>query len=244
VIGSEHEAAIWDDVEHGAYSADLGLWEELAAGRDPVLDLGSGAGRVALRLARGGHEVWALDLEEDLIAALDDRAGEAGTPVRTVVGDVRDFDLDASFGLVAAPMQLAQLLRGAEERAAMLAAVARHLAPGGLFAAAVMDPPIVWGEAEEGSVPDVRERDGWVFSSAPLGVRPDGPELVIERLRQVVSPEGELTESRHDVRLDVVEPERLEAEAEAAGLVPAGRRAVDPTPDHVGSVVVLLEAGE
>jgi hypothetical protein len=139
-------------------------------------------------------------------------------------------------------MQLIQLLRGEQERIAMLSAVGRHLEPGGLFAAAIMDPPLVWGDAEEGSLPDVRERDGWVCSSLPLGVRSDGPELVIERLRQTVSPSGELTERRHETRLDVLEPERLEAEAEAAGLVPTDRIPIPATDDHVGSVVVVLEA--
>ena len=235
---------MWDDVEHAGYSADLGAWSELAAGRGAVLDLGCGAGRVALHLAREGHEVWAMDHEEDLIGALDERAGEAGLAVRTVVGDVRDFELDASFGLIAAPMQLVQLLRGEQERAAMLSAVRRHLGPGGLFAAAVMDPPLVWGEAEEGSLPDVREHDGWVCSSLPLGIRPDGPELVIERLRQIVSPSGELTERRNETRLDVLEPERLEAEAAAIGLVPFDRISIPPTDDHVGSLVVVLEASD
>ena len=242
MLGSTPEAAMWDDVEHGSYAADLEVWSQLAAGRGPVLDLGCGAGRVALHLAREGHVVWAMDHEEDLIAALDERAGDAEVAVRTVVGDVREFELDASFGLIVAPMQLVQLLRGEQERSAMLSAVLRHLEPGGLFAAAVMDPPLIWGDAEEGSLPDVREREGWVCSSLPLGVRPDGPELVIERLRQTVSPSGELTERRHETRLDVLEPERLEAEAEAAGMVPANRLPIPATDDHVGSVVVVLEA--
>ena len=33
----------------------------------------------------------------------------------------------------------------------------------------------------------------------------------------------------------------LEAEAAAAGLVPAGRRAITPTDVHVGSVALLFE---
>jgi SAM-dependent methyltransferase len=238
------EAAVWDDVEHGGYTADLELWSRLAPERGPVLDLGCGAGRVSLHLAREGREVWAIDSDPDLVAELSDRAREERLDVHPAEGDVRDFDLGETFGLVAAPMQLVQLLRGESERARMLASVRRHLEPTGVFAATVMDPPILWGDAEEGSLPDVREHEGWVFSSLPLGVRVDGDQLVIERLRQVVSPEGELSESRHDVRLDVLEPERLEAEAEAASLRPAGRHAVPATADHVGSVVVVMEAGK
>ena len=243
MLGSTPEAAMWDDVEHGSYVADLPLWAELAEGRDPVLDLGCGNGRVALDLAGRGHEVTALDNDPDVLAELVARAEADGVPVTAVDADARDFALGGGFELITAPMQLVQLLRGPRERSSMLAAVRRHLAPGGRFGAAVMDPPVLWGEAEERSLPDVRERDGWVFSSLPLGVSLDGPMLVIERLRQIVSPDGELSESRHDVRLDILEPDRLVAEAREAGFVPVGTHPIPPTDDHVGSVVVVLEPG-
>ena len=92
MVGSTPVAAIWDDVENGPYAADFRLWEELADGRDPVLDLGCGAGRVALHLAREGREVWALDLQEELIATLRERAADEGLEVRAEAGDMRDFD--------------------------------------------------------------------------------------------------------------------------------------------------------
>ena len=64
-------AIIWHDVECGAYAADLPLWRELAATEaGPVLDVGAGAGRVALELARAGHDVTALDLDPELLAEL------------------------------------------------------------------------------------------------------------------------------------------------------------------------------
>ena len=44
------------------------------------------------------------------------------------------------------------------------------------------------------------------------------------------------------MRLDTVSPDQLDSEAERAGLRPAGRRSVPPTPDHVGSSVVVCEA--
>jgi SAM-dependent methyltransferase len=234
-------AAIWDQVEHGVYNADLGLWTQLAAeARGPVLDLGCGSGRVALHLGRAGHDVWALDLDPELIGALAERASAEAPTVTARVADARSFALDREFGLIVAPMQLVQILGGAEGRGAMLARVRDHLAADGLFAATVIDPPLTWGDAGDEVLPDVLERDGWVFSSRPLRVRPEGATLVVERLRQTVSPTGALIEEPHDVRLDVVSAGDLEAEGAAAGLEPAGRRAITPTDDHVGSVAVLF----
>ncbi|HYP55970.1 MAG TPA: class I SAM-dependent methyltransferase, partial [Solirubrobacterales bacterium] len=129
-------ATIWHDVECGAYSADLPLWEELAdeAG-GPVLDLGCGTGRVALHLARRGNPVLGLDREPELLAALEKRA--SGLPAEAELGDAAEFALGARFGLALAPMQLLQLLdRG--QRAGCLRCVASHLRPGGLAALAIV----------------------------------------------------------------------------------------------------------
>ncbi|MFM9139047.1 MAG: hypothetical protein ACKOTH_00540, partial [Solirubrobacterales bacterium] len=53
-------AAIWHEVECGGYEADMALWERLAARfPGPILDVGSGTGRVALRLATAGASVVA-----------------------------------------------------------------------------------------------------------------------------------------------------------------------------------------
>ncbi len=66
---------IWHDLECGGYVADLPLWRELARERGgPILDVGAGTGRVALDLARNGHEVTALDRDPELLDALRRRA--------------------------------------------------------------------------------------------------------------------------------------------------------------------------
>ena len=103
-------------------------------------------------------------------------------------------------------MQVVQLLGGADGRAAMLAAVRRHLDPGGLFAAALANPFEDWSDEESlPPLPDVREEDGWVYSSTPIA-RPARRRrsFVIERNRQAVSPSGEITEERSTIELDSV----------------------------------------
>jgi SAM-dependent methyltransferase len=236
-----NEAAIWHDVECGAYAADLPLWEELAAGADgPLLDLGCGTGRVALHLARRGHEVTGLDREPDLVAELNRRAG--GLPARALVGDARDISLaEQRFGLALAPMQLVQLLDGAAERRALLAGVAAHLRRGGMAAAAVVEAvaPGAFSEAE--AIPDSREVDGWLYASLPLETAVDAERIVVRRLRRTVSPGGELRREDDRVELRVLSAATLEVEAERCDLRPVGRRTIPATEDHVGSTVVLLE---
>lgn len=241
------DRVIWHDVECASYSADLGLWRELAAAAGgPVLDLGAGTGRVALDLAGRGHDVWAIDSDAALVDALAERARECDLRVHAIAADARSFELGPGappFALAIAPMQVVQLLGGAAGRSASLERVRAVLRPGGVFAAALADP--FEGDAAEIAgppLPDVREQAGWVFQSQPIAVRqvPGGSE--IDRVRQAVSPAGELSESWNTIRLDDVAPEELEEDGRAAGLVTRARRSVPPTGDYVGSTVVVLEA--
>ena len=237
------DPVVWHDVECAAYAADLPLWEELAATADgPVLDLGCGTGRVALHLAARGHEVTGLDSEPEFLRALAARARERDLRVRTEVADARSFALGREFALVIAPMQVVQLLGGAPGRLRMLGCVREHLRPGGRFAAALADPfeGIPAGEAEP-PVPDVREQDGWVFSSTPIAVHHEEGATVIDRHRQSVSPDGELEEVVASIRLDDAPPEELEHLGASVRMRTLPRRHVPATGDYVGSTIVVLE---
>jgi SAM-dependent methyltransferase len=231
-------ALIWHDVECGSYDADLSIWEDLAAGAcGPIVDLGCGSGRVALHLGRRGHDVVGLDTELDLIEALLDRAD--GLPVRGVLGDARAFELDTDIALALAPMQLIQLLPNRRDRHECIACAAAHILPNGRIALAIVEemPAAVAGAAP---VPDVREVDGWVYSSLPLETFLEGPEIVIRRLRQTVSPAGALSEEENEVRLCRLDAEELEADGASLGLTPFGRLHIPATDLHVGSTVVVL----
>jgi len=116
--------------------------DEQIAGRFPVgqrlrvLDVGMGQGTQALRLARAGHQVTGVEQDATMVAAA--REALAGEPegirerVRIVQGDGRDTGvhfLPGSFDVVLCH----GVLMYVEEPDAMLAGVARMLAPGGLL---------------------------------------------------------------------------------------------------------------
>jgi SAM-dependent methyltransferase len=239
------DTVAWHDVECASYQADLPLWRELAAARPgPVLDLGCGTGRVALDLAGRGHEVTGVDTDAGLVSELARRARDRGLTVDGVVADVRSLTLDRRFSLAIAPMQVAQLMGGADGRRAMLASVRDRLADGGGLAVALADPfEGLPADTALPPLPDVREQNGWVLSSTPVAVRAEPGVVAIDRLRQAVSPGGELSESVVTIRLESVDADQLEREGAREGFRPLERRGVPETPDHVGSTVVVMEAG-
>jgi SAM-dependent methyltransferase len=244
--------AIWHDVECGAYDADLPLWEELAERQGgPVLELGCGTGRVALHLARRGHEVVGLDRDPELLAVLRGRASDfrhsgvgrkSDALVEALHADARDFELTSPASLVLAPTHLLQLLADAEDRAKCLRCIAAALRPGGLLAASIIEE-MPEPDGAPPPLPDVREVDGWVYSSLAVEAAIGPGEIVVRRLRQTVSPEGSLSEEPNEVRIATFSAEAFESEAAACGFVPAGRHEIPPTELHVGSLVVLLERG-
>jgi len=242
VTGLETEV-IWHDVECGAYDEDLPVWEQLAAATTgPILDLGCGTGRVALHLASRGAETHGVDVHLPLLRALGRRAAERGLDVPAWQADVRRMEPpDTSFALALAPMQLLQLLGGAEERGAALGRIARTIAPGGLAAFAIVEgTEASVGSARPGVVPDVREVDGWIYSSLPLEVVSRGGCLEVRRLRQIVAPDGMLSETEQVDRLDVLDAPAVEREGGVAGLTPVARHKVSQSEMHVASTVVVL----
>ncbi|ADT99048.1 class I SAM-dependent methyltransferase [Mycolicibacterium gilvum] len=97
-----------------------------------VLDAGCGTGRVAIELAARGFDVVGLDADPTMLETARAKAPR----LRWIEADLVDTDahLDETFDVVALPGNVMIFLdRGTE--AAVVAALARRLAPGGLLVA-------------------------------------------------------------------------------------------------------------
>ncbi|MDQ3724293.1 MAG: hypothetical protein M3335_00135, partial [Actinomycetota bacterium] len=151
-----------------------------------------------------------------------------------------DFAVPEPVALALAPMQFLQLLPSAEDRLACLECLAASLQADGLLAAALVER-LPSSNGALPPLPDVREIDGWVYSSLPVAVEVAGGQILLRRLRQTVSPAGELSEVEDELQLQALTAAQLEQEAAQAGFTPAGRRRTPETEAHVGSTVVLLE---
>ena len=240
------DAAIWQEVEFGSYEADLPIWRELAeAAGGPALELGAGAGRVSLQLASEGHEVFAVERDGELAEELERSASERELPLTVLRADLADPGSLAPAGRPAAvigPLHVIQVLES-EPRRRLLARLADIAAPGAVIGLTVVDESTLLssGAAATQILPDMRELDGWVYSSEPLWVQVGEDALTVRRLRERVSPDGQMERQIHDEILLRLPPESLEAEAEGAGMRPAGRRQISSGPNEADSTVVLLE---
>jgi len=112
-----------------------------------LVDAGCGTGRMAIELDRRGFEVVGLDLDDDMLAAA--RAKPSG--VRWVLGDLARVELGERFPLIVMAGNVMLFCRE-DDRAPIVANLARHLEPAGLLVA---------GHSLRPGGPTVEEYDGF-----------------------------------------------------------------------------------
>ena len=119
------------DLDNG-WTRDRTFCLRLAAGKGAVLDLGCGTGDLAIRIAaEHGAAVTGVDPARAMLEIA--RAKPGAERVQWVEGDARRLDLGQRFELIVMTGHAFQAMLTDQDRASALAAVARHLAPGGRF---------------------------------------------------------------------------------------------------------------
>jgi SAM-dependent methyltransferase len=145
---------LYDAVPAYAGRGDIPFYlQEAASAGSPgapatVLELGCGTGRVLLTLARAGYTVTGIDRSPSMLARCEAKLAAEPRAVRDRVAlhqaDARQFTVAAptgdGFRLAVAPFRILQHLTTTSDQLRCLAAVRRHLMPGGRFVFDVFNP--------------------------------------------------------------------------------------------------------
>jgi SAM-dependent methyltransferase len=103
----------------------------------PVLEYGTGDGRIALPILRAGHALTGVDLSAPMLGAFRDALAREASEVRRratlVEGDMASVRLRKRFPLVVCPFNAFLHLYDRASVEAFLGRVRAHLAPGGRF---------------------------------------------------------------------------------------------------------------
>ncbi|UXN58757.1 class I SAM-dependent methyltransferase [Phyllobacterium zundukense] len=110
---------------------------------DPVLEIGTGTGRISVPLAIAGNEVVGLDISPAMLeraaAKLAD-GPEVGARLQLVEGDMTNFDLNRQFPLIVNTARSFQHLLTPSQQREALQCAHRHLKPGGHLVLDLFDP--------------------------------------------------------------------------------------------------------
>ena len=224
-------AALVYDLEYPDCTGDeLTFWSQAAqAAGCRLLELATGTGRVAIALARLGHDVTGLDNSSAMLARAQRKRRrlppQAAAALRFVRGDMRDFHLAGGFDLVFVSFNSYLLLPDAAARAACLRTAYRHLRAGGSFAVDVFaanqldrtpdheQVEFLQTEPETGCRV-TRER---FYEFDPVADR--GLSTLIYRL---YADDGSVEELRLGYSLALLEPQDVAGEFETAGFEVTG----------------------
>lgn len=138
----------WESFERADWADDEDQWlqgtpltrldeqfvnEMLPAPTGRIADLGCGAGRTSLALARRGFEVLAVDLSKPMLERIGKIAAQEKLPITCVHTNLVQLDAIESGSCAAAVCLFSTLgmIRGAEHRKQAVAEFHRILAPGG-----------------------------------------------------------------------------------------------------------------
>lgn len=117
---------------YGNYRDDVAFYLGEAKKADgKILEVACGTGRIYLELLKEGLDAVGIDISEEMIAALREKAADMSLKPRVHVADMRSFDLDERFNRILVPFRSFLYNLTTEDQLKTLKNFRRHLAPGG-----------------------------------------------------------------------------------------------------------------
>ena len=134
-------AQTYRDIQRGDEIAAVTFLEK-AAGPGPALELGIGAGRIALSLAKCGIRVDGVDISPAMVDQL--RAKPGGDKILVTIGDFADVPVPGSYTLIFVVWNTLFNLLTQEDQVRCFKNVADHLTDDGSFVVEVYVPAFLY----------------------------------------------------------------------------------------------------
>jgi SAM-dependent methyltransferase len=180
------------DLYYSWLTDDIPFYVERAKqAHGPVLEAGSGTGRVLIPTLQAGVDIDGLDVHPGMVEVLKRKAAALGLSPRLQVADMRDFTMPRRYALVTIPFRAFQHLMTTGDQIAALRCIREHLEGGGALVFNVFFPSFERMVQPEGE--PLLERE-WAHPETGLPLAMYASRRV-DRVNQSLHVEREVIES-------------------------------------------------
>ena len=101
----EEWAKVYDMI-YGDYKEDLGFYKrEARKAKGKVLEIACGTGRIYLELLKDGIDAYGIDISENMLKVLKEKAKKLGLNPKVKKADMRNFRFNTKFSLIIIPFR-------------------------------------------------------------------------------------------------------------------------------------------
>lgn len=171
------------------FERDIDEYSEIEV--DKVLDIACGSSLQLRELAKRGYDSTGLDLSQNMLGYLSEKAEEEGVDIKTIKADMVDFEVDEKVDLAFILMGTIGLIKSNDDLLTHLDSVADSLRSGGLYL--IENLKLDWNSEDLFSSGEwVKERDGIeVKTTYSLELMDALEQKTMERLKLEVDDHGE-----------------------------------------------------
>lgn len=139
--------AYWYDLLNENEREDSQFYLDLIDSDDTALEIASGTGRIYLQMLEKGYDVHALDISEEMIKRLQNKAEQRNVEIPNIIhSDVTELDVDQDYDVIYYPFNsIAHVYKDLETKIDTFQSIYNHLNQGGKFAfdIYVIDPDAI-----------------------------------------------------------------------------------------------------
>lgn len=162
----------WDRTREAAFYDRIFEIAGIRTG-ESILEVGAGTGEIAVRLALLGRPVSALDISNDMLDYLSEKADREGVTIPCSCDDMRSFSHSTIYGGALNPLSSFRLLQTDDDADRHLASMAAAIRAGGIY---VLDLDFL--ETVDG--PAITTNEEWVMSRDDITIRATNERIFVE----------------------------------------------------------------